>query len=80
VHFWPGLFEETLRIDEPIALAHIDCDWYDSVKLCLERITPNVVPGGVLVIDDYRDWVGCRRAVDEYFAGRGDEFRFLMRF
>jgi hypothetical protein len=79
VHIWPGLFEDTLHIDEPVALAHIDCDWYESVMLCLERITPHLVSGGVLVIDDYRDWSGCKRAVDEYFAGRGEEFRFVMR-
>jgi hypothetical protein len=76
---WPGLFEDTLQIDQPVALAHIDCDWYNSVMLCLERITPHLIPGGVLVIDDYQDWSGCRRAVDEYFAGRGDEFRLVMR-
>jgi asparagine synthase (glutamine-hydrolysing) len=22
------------------------------------------------VLDDYQSWSGCRRAVDEYFAGR----------
>lgn len=76
VQFWPGLFEETLRIDQPVALAHIDCDWYSSVALCLDRITPHLAPGGILVIDDYHDWSGCKRAVDEYFAGREDEFDF----
>lgn len=75
----PGLFEDTLRIDEPVALAHIDCDWYESVMLCLERITPHLVAGGALVIDDYRDWSGCKRAVDEFFAGREDEFRWTQR-
>jgi len=78
-YLWPGLFEDTLQINQPVALAHIDCDWYDSVRLCLERITPNLIRGGVLVIDDYQDWHGCQHAVDEYFAGRGDEFRFVMR-
>lgn len=79
VRFWPGLFEETLRIAQPVALAHIDCDWYSSVVLCLERITPHLAPGGVLVIDDYYDWSGCKRAVDEYFADRQDEFDFEQR-
>jgi O-methyltransferase len=35
VHFIRGEFTETLDLDEPIALAHIDCDWYESVKTCL---------------------------------------------
>ena len=79
VRFWPGLFENTIRVDQPVALAHIDCDWYDSVMLCLERITPYLIPGGILVIDDYEDWSGCKRAVDDYFAGRRAEFKFVQR-
>lgn len=79
VRFCPGLFEDTLRIDQPVVLAHIDCDWYDSVMLCLERITPYLIPGGVLIIDDYADWSGCKRAVDEYFVGRSAGFEFVRK-
>ena len=61
-----GLYQDTLRIDEPVMLAHIDCDWYDSVKLCLERIAPHMVNGGVMVIDDYHHYSGCRQAVKEF--------------
>lgn len=74
-----GLYQETLTLAEPVAFAHIDCDWYDSVKTCLERIVPHLVRGGVLVIDDYLQWPGCKQAVDEYFAGRRAEFRFVMK-
>jgi len=73
-----GLYEETLAVDRPVALAHIDCDWYDSVRVCLERIAPMLEPGGVLVIDDYDDWAGCRKAVDDYFRGR-EGYRFERR-
>ena len=73
-----GLFEDTIELDEPIALAHLDGDWYESTMTCLERITPLIVPGGRIVLDDYFQWSGCRVAVDEYFAGR-DEFRFERR-
>jgi O-methyltransferase len=65
-----GYFEDTLHVDEPVALAHLDGDWYESTMTCLERIEPHLVPGGRLVIDDYFYWSGCRRAVDEYFDGR----------
>lgn len=73
-----GLFEETMAIDEPVALAHVDGDWYSSTITCLEAIAPHVVPGGRIVVDDYWTWSGCRTAVDEYFAGRS-EFRVEMR-
>lgn len=65
-----GYFEDTLQVDEPVALAHLDSDWYESTMTCLERIEPHLVPGGRLIIDDYFMWPGCRRAVDEYFEGR----------
>jgi predicted O-methyltransferase YrrM len=69
-----GLFEDTIELDEPVAFAHLDGDWYESTKTCLERIAPLLSPGGRIVLDDYDKWSGCRAAVDEYFAGR-DEYR-----
>lgn len=65
-----GLFEDTLHVDEPVALAHLDGDWYASTKVCLERIAPHVVPGGRIVLDDYYHWSGARTAADEYFDGQ----------
>jgi hypothetical protein len=69
-----GLFEDTIDLDEPVAFAHLDGDWYESTMTCLTRIAPLLVPGGRIVLDDYYHWSGCRAAVDEYFAGR-DGFR-----
>lgn len=71
-----GLFEQTLMVETGVAVAHIDCDWFDSVMICLERIEPYLVVGGRLIIDDYDHWRGCRMAVDEYFASRLSKFRF----
>ena len=65
-----GLFEDTIELDEPVAFAHLDGDWYDSTMTCLTRIAPLLVPGGRIVLDDYNTWSGCRTAVDEYFAER----------
>lgn len=62
-----GLFKDTLKIKNPVAFAHVDCDWYDSVMNCLEQIEPRISKGGILIIDDYYDWSGCRLAVDTYF-------------
>ena len=65
-----GLFEDTIDLDEPIAFAHLDGDWYESTMTCLQRIAPLLTPGGRIVLDDYDHWSGCRTAVDEYFADR----------
>jgi hypothetical protein len=74
-----GLFQDTLQVNEPVALAHVDGDWFESVMTCLQRITPHLVHGGALVIDDYFAWSGCRTAVDEYFADNKNEFEFIPR-
>lgn len=60
-----GLVQDTLRVDRPIAFAHIDVDWYEPVRHCLEQIIPNLVVGGAVILDDYFDWSGCRKATDE---------------
>lgn len=73
-----GFYQDTLQVEEPVALAHLDCDWYDSVMVCLQRIEPHLVSGGVLVVDDYEHWSGCRKAVDDYFEGRAGEYNFVM--
>jgi Macrocin-O-methyltransferase (TylF) len=65
INLVPGLFQETLNIQQPIAFAHIDCDWYDSVKVCIDRITPQMNLNAVIVFDDYSSYSGCKKAVDE---------------
>lgn len=62
----PGLFEETLHPPGLVALAHVDCDWYDSVKVCIDRVAPKLAPGGIMIFDDYSSYSGCRGAVDEW--------------
>jgi hypothetical protein len=74
-----GLFQDTITGDEPVALAHIDGDWYESVRTCLDRIGPRLPPGGVMVIDDYFYWSGCRTAVEEFLAEHPDEYRTVRR-
>lgn len=69
-----GLFDETLWPRGPVALAHIDCDWYASVRTCLWRVDRWLSPGGIMVIDDYLAWSGCRLAVDHFLAERGDAY------
>ena len=71
-----GLVQDTLAVDAPVFLAHFDVDWYDPVMTCLERIVPRLHGDGFIVFDDYLDWSGCRRAVDEYFKDRRSEFVF----
>lgn len=61
-----GLVQETMKINQEVAFAHVDVDWYEPVTTCLRRIFPNLVVGGSIILDDYHDWGGCRKATDEY--------------
>ena len=67
-----GLFEDTLHLSGPVALAHIDCDWYASVMVCLERIAPFMPAGGRFIMDDVGFWSGADNAVDDFLKGRAD--------
>lgn len=72
VHRVKGWFAESIPLVVeaigPIALLHLDGDWYESTLTCLHLLYPSIVSGGLLVIDDYGDWSGCKDAVDEYFS------------
>jgi O-methyltransferase len=66
-----GWFNETIpRFAAPsqIAVLRLDCDWYESTRVCLENLYPQVAPGGVVIVDDYYIWDGCARAVNEFIA------------
>ena len=73
-----GWFQDTVPRDAEelgsIALLRLDGDWYDSTMICLEKLYPLVVPGGIIVIDDYGHWEGCKKAVDEYFEKIGQKY------
>jgi O-methyltransferase len=68
-----GWFHDTFKQEnapESVALLHIDADWHDSVLLALRRWHDNVSQGGVIVLDDFGFWRGCRLAFYEFCAER----------
>jgi len=70
VHYVKGKVEDTIpqNIPQKIALLRLDTDWYESTAHELKYLYPLLVPGGVIIIDDYGHWEGARKAVDEYIA------------
>ena len=79
IEFVQGDIRETLIIDEPVAFAHIDCDWYEPVDKALRVIGSQLSIGGVMIIDDYDYWSGCKKAVDNYLLEQGSNFRIESR-
>jgi O-methyltransferase len=76
VRFHPGFIPQTFAglEGERIAFAHVDVDIYQSIMDCCGFIYPRLVPGGIMVFDDYGfpTCPGARAAVDEFFADKGE--------
>ena len=75
VHYHPGLVEDTTPDQAPgtIAILRLDTDWYASTKHELTHLYDRLSPGGVLILDDYGDWEGARKATDEWLAETGEQ-------
>lgn len=80
-----GLFEETLPAfltahAGACALVHIDCDLYASTRTVLEALTPRIVVGTVVVLDEYWIVIGEeQRAFNEWLAANGRGCRHEAR-
>lgn len=66
----PGVFPESatpaLFGRHPIAFVHVDCDQHSSVAAACRFFPPLMVPGGLMVFDDYDCLPGATRAVREW--------------
>jgi len=65
-----GLFAQTLpeyksQIGE-IAFLHADSDWYESTTDIFRTLYDSVIAGGIIQIDDYGYWEGCRQAIHDF--------------
>ncbi|MDB9347870.1 glycosyltransferase [Nodularia spumigena] len=73
-----GLFAETLPKYKSeignIALLHADGDWYESTMDIFNVLYDNVVPKGIIQVDDYGHWEGCKKAIHEFESLRGKQF------
>ena len=70
-----GWVENTLpsivkEVDK-ISILRIDVDWYEPTLQVLEYLYDKVIPGGVIICDDYGAWKGARLAIDEFREKRG---------
>jgi hypothetical protein len=78
LHFIKGDVRKTLlnenNIPKKIAVLRLDTDWYDSSKIELETMFKYLVPGGVLILDDYGYWKGQKDATDEFFKNTKYEY------
>jgi len=60
-----------------IALLHIDTDVREPATVVLEQFFERIVPGGLLVLDDYGRFPGETSAAEEFLGPRNIELRKL---
>jgi O-methyltransferase len=58
--------------DRRFCFVHVDVDLYEPTRASIEFFYPRLVPGGVMLFDDYGSAMcpGARKAIDEFMAGR----------
>lgn len=78
IHYHKGWFQNTLPTEHElinkIAILRLDGDWYASTKICLQYLYNKVVKGGIVIVDDYGTYEGCKKAFDEFMADNNEIF------
>jgi len=84
VIFHPGFFPDTAAAikDKKFCLVYIDVDIYQSVKDCLEFFYHRMVPGGVMLFDDYewKDCPGVKKAIVEFLTNKPETSVITTRY
>lgn len=72
IDFRPGWIPASLQglPEARYRFVHVDVDLYEPTRGALEYFHPRLVPGGLIVSDDY-GWPGARRALTEFTRSRG---------
>ncbi len=65
----------------PVALLHVDCDIYVSTVAVFEGLRGRIVPGTVIVFDEYFNYPGWRqheyKAFQEFIADTGLAYEYI---
>lgn len=84
-----GLFEDSLPTfllesapdDRPVRYLHVDCDLYSSTNTVLSLLQSRIVPGSVIVFDEYFNYPGWERgeyrSFQEFVRRTGLTYEYL---
>ncbi|HQT65138.1 MAG TPA: class I SAM-dependent methyltransferase [Acidocella sp.] len=81
-----GWFDKTLphfvvHHQKPVSFLHIDCDLYSSTKTILHWLKDAIVPGTVIVFDEFLNYPGWRaheyKAWNEFVAQQSLNFSYV---
>ena len=54
------------KLPTNVSVLRVDVDWKNPTANTLEVFYKLVVPGGIVIIDDYGSWSGAKEAVDDF--------------
>ena len=70
INYHPGWIPNTFQglPERRYKFVHLDLDLYEPIRPSIDYFYPRLVPGGVIVVDEYGfpRWPGAKRAVDEF--------------
>lgn len=81
-----GWFDSTLPVfvqehSEKVSLLHIDCDLYSSTKCIFDCLKNQIVPGTIIVFDEYFNYPGWEegeyKAFQEYIAESNLSYEYI---
>lgn len=86
VKLYPGWFDQTLPqwLDAnpgPVAFVHIDCDIYTSTKTIFTQLADRIVPGTIVLFDEYFNFPNWEahefKAFQEFITERQMTYQYL---
>jgi predicted O-methyltransferase YrrM len=81
-----GWFEDTLpgfleAHPGPVTFLHVDCDLYSSTRTVFHYLRDRIVPGTVIIFDEYFNYIGWRnheyKAFAEFVTECGLKYRYI---
>jgi hypothetical protein len=85
VQLHKGWFDQTLpgfltRNPGPVSFINVDCDAYESTNYLLNQLADRIVPGTVIMFDEYYNYPNWReheyKAWQEFVAARKITYRY----
>ncbi|MEM7540058.1 MAG: class I SAM-dependent methyltransferase [Pseudomonadota bacterium] len=86
VQLQQGLFDQTLPAflvaeHDPVRFIHVDCDLYSSTATIFSNLAKRIVPGTVIVFDEYFNYPNWQahefKAFQQYVASHQIQYRYL---
>ena len=88
IAIFEGIFPDTGKAveDRRFSMAHLDVDTYKGTAECLKFFYPRMNVGGMILVHDYINAEGVKKAVDEFFVNKpepviktGDSYALIVK-